>query len=187
MPLVTPGQEPERSRPQYSDAHIDALVAYVASLGGGPPVPRPDPAAGNVARGPADLHRVVQRLSPDRGARRRRHGWLLAVAPVGFDPADLRGRAPRSVGDAGVRPRAALGRAARLCREVRALDAPPGRSRRLGHLEHRSGARGHGRRGCLAPPRCSSWRGSSARGDRGEVDHLAARAAARPREAHATR
>ena len=51
MPLVTPGQEPERSRPQYSDAHIEALVAYVASLGGGPPVPRPDPAAGNVAEG----------------------------------------------------------------------------------------------------------------------------------------
>ena len=51
MPLVTPGQEPERSRPQYSDAHIEALVAYVASLGGGPPVPRPDSAAGNVAEG----------------------------------------------------------------------------------------------------------------------------------------
>ena len=51
MPLVTPGQEPERSRPQYSDAHIDALVAYVASLGGGPPVPSPDPAAGSVAQG----------------------------------------------------------------------------------------------------------------------------------------
>jgi ubiquinol-cytochrome c reductase cytochrome c subunit len=51
MPLVTPGQEPERSRPEYSDAHIDALVAYVASLGGGPPVPSPDPAAGNVAEG----------------------------------------------------------------------------------------------------------------------------------------
>ena len=51
MPLVTPGQEPERSRPQYSGAHIDALVAYVASLGGGPPVPSPDPDAGSVAQG----------------------------------------------------------------------------------------------------------------------------------------
>jgi quinol---cytochrome-c reductase cytochrome c subunit len=51
MPLATPGEEPARSRPQYSDAHIDALVAYVASLGGGPPVPSPDPAAGSVAQG----------------------------------------------------------------------------------------------------------------------------------------
>jgi ubiquinol-cytochrome c reductase cytochrome c subunit len=51
MPLVTPDQEPERSRPQYSDAHLDALVAYVASLGGGPPVPSPDPHAGSVAQG----------------------------------------------------------------------------------------------------------------------------------------
>jgi ubiquinol-cytochrome c reductase cytochrome c subunit len=51
MPLATPGQEPERTRPQYSSAHIDALVAYVASLGGGPAVPSPDPAAGNVAQG----------------------------------------------------------------------------------------------------------------------------------------
>jgi quinol---cytochrome-c reductase cytochrome c subunit len=51
MPLVTPGQEPERSRPQYSDEHIDALVAYVASLGAGPPVPSPDSTAGNVAEG----------------------------------------------------------------------------------------------------------------------------------------
>jgi ubiquinol-cytochrome c reductase cytochrome c subunit len=51
MPLAWPGQEPERARPQYSAAHIDALVAYVASLGGGPPVPTPDEAAGSVAQG----------------------------------------------------------------------------------------------------------------------------------------
>jgi ubiquinol-cytochrome c reductase cytochrome c subunit len=51
MPLARPDQEPERARPQYSDAYIDALVAYVASLGGGPPVPSPNPAAGSVAQG----------------------------------------------------------------------------------------------------------------------------------------
>jgi ubiquinol-cytochrome c reductase cytochrome c subunit len=51
MPLVRPGLEPERSRPQYSRAHIDALVAYVASLGGGPPVPSSDSAAGSVTQG----------------------------------------------------------------------------------------------------------------------------------------
>jgi ubiquinol-cytochrome c reductase cytochrome c subunit len=51
MPLARPGEEPERARPQYSRAHIEALVAYVASLGGGPRLPSPDPAAGSVAQG----------------------------------------------------------------------------------------------------------------------------------------
>jgi ubiquinol-cytochrome c reductase cytochrome c subunit len=51
MPLARPGEEPQRARPQYSRAHIEALVAYVASLDGGPPVPSPDPAAGSVAQG----------------------------------------------------------------------------------------------------------------------------------------
>lgn len=51
MPLTEPHAEPERARPQYSRRHIDALVAYVASLGGGPPVPTPDEAAGSIAQG----------------------------------------------------------------------------------------------------------------------------------------
>ena len=78
-------------------------------------------------------------------------------------------------------------RAARLRREVRALDAPPGRSRRLGHLEHRPGARGHG--DVAARRRLAARRGADHRqgATDGEVDRLAARAAARPREAHAAR
>ena len=51
MPLGDPHHQPERSRPQFSDPEIQALVRYVASLGAGPPIPQPDPAAGSVADG----------------------------------------------------------------------------------------------------------------------------------------
>jgi len=39
MPLSAPGQPVTRGRPAFSDADIQALVAYVASLGTGPPIP----------------------------------------------------------------------------------------------------------------------------------------------------
>ena len=39
MPLPAPGQQPVRRTPAYTPAEIDALVAYVGSLGG-PPAPR---------------------------------------------------------------------------------------------------------------------------------------------------
>jgi ubiquinol-cytochrome c reductase cytochrome c subunit len=51
MPLGSPYDQPRRSRVLFSDAQIRALVAYVASLGSGPPVPRPHPERGNVSRG----------------------------------------------------------------------------------------------------------------------------------------
>lgn len=51
MPLERPDAEPQRARPQYSRARIDALVRYVASLGGGPAVPRPDLPRGSVSEG----------------------------------------------------------------------------------------------------------------------------------------
>lgn len=52
MPLSSPSETPQRHRPRYPQATIRALVAYVSALGGGgPPVPRVDPAAGNVAAG----------------------------------------------------------------------------------------------------------------------------------------
>ena len=50
MPLQSPGDEPERSQQAYPDDQVEALVAYVGSLGG-PPVPAVDPAAGSVSRG----------------------------------------------------------------------------------------------------------------------------------------
>jgi ubiquinol-cytochrome c reductase cytochrome c subunit len=51
MPLDSPTDQPQRSRPRFSEPEIKALVAYVASLGAGPAIPRPDPASGSVAEG----------------------------------------------------------------------------------------------------------------------------------------
>jgi ubiquinol-cytochrome c reductase cytochrome c subunit len=50
MPLAVPGEPPLRNEPLYSEEEIEALVAYVGSLGG-PPVPAVDPAAGDVSEG----------------------------------------------------------------------------------------------------------------------------------------
>jgi quinol---cytochrome-c reductase cytochrome c subunit len=41
----------ERKESPFSDEEITALVAYVASLGDGPPIPEVDPGAGDLARG----------------------------------------------------------------------------------------------------------------------------------------
>jgi ubiquinol-cytochrome c reductase cytochrome c subunit len=51
MPLSNPRDEPTRSRPAYKRADIDALVAYVGSLGRGPAVPRVRPNQGRVNAG----------------------------------------------------------------------------------------------------------------------------------------
>lgn len=42
MPLGNPHEEPERSRVLFSETEIRSLVAYVASLGQGLPIPHPD-------------------------------------------------------------------------------------------------------------------------------------------------
>lgn len=39
MPLAAPGVQPHRKAPAFDEAQIAALVAYVASLGNGPPIP----------------------------------------------------------------------------------------------------------------------------------------------------
>jgi ubiquinol-cytochrome c reductase cytochrome c subunit len=51
MPLEHPDQQPERRRSPFDEREIRALEDYVASLGGGPPIPAPNPGAGNVAAG----------------------------------------------------------------------------------------------------------------------------------------
>jgi quinol---cytochrome-c reductase cytochrome c subunit len=51
MPLGDARDQPVRSRQRLSDAEVRALTDYVASLGGGPEPPTPDPAAGSVAQG----------------------------------------------------------------------------------------------------------------------------------------
>jgi ubiquinol-cytochrome c reductase cytochrome c subunit len=51
MPLRSPYDVPKRQRSILSNDQIEALVAYVASLGGGPPVPEPHPERGSLADG----------------------------------------------------------------------------------------------------------------------------------------
>jgi ubiquinol-cytochrome c reductase cytochrome c subunit len=51
MPLKRTGIQPRRSRLLLGPDEIDALVAYVASLGTGPSVPRPHPERGNISEG----------------------------------------------------------------------------------------------------------------------------------------
>jgi ubiquinol-cytochrome c reductase cytochrome c subunit len=51
MPLHRVGDQPRRTRVVLDDAQIRALVAYVASLGKGPPIPSPHPERGSLANG----------------------------------------------------------------------------------------------------------------------------------------
>jgi ubiquinol-cytochrome c reductase cytochrome c subunit len=51
MPLRSPHIQPRRSRLLLGPRQIDALIAYVASLGKGPAVPRPHPERGNLSAG----------------------------------------------------------------------------------------------------------------------------------------
>jgi ubiquinol-cytochrome c reductase cytochrome c subunit len=51
MPLGRPDEQPQRRRPLFGDREIRALVAYVASLGPGPAIPRPHPERGDLSSG----------------------------------------------------------------------------------------------------------------------------------------
>jgi ubiquinol-cytochrome c reductase cytochrome c subunit len=51
MPLKELGTEPRRSRVLFSEQEIRALVAYVASLGAGPAIPKPHPERGDISEG----------------------------------------------------------------------------------------------------------------------------------------
>ena len=51
MPLGDPTRQPDVNRRLWSARERRALVAYVASLSKGPPVPHPDPAAGHLSEG----------------------------------------------------------------------------------------------------------------------------------------
>jgi ubiquinol-cytochrome c reductase cytochrome c subunit len=51
MPVRKASEQPRRRSSPFSERQLDALVAYVASLGGGPPVPHPQPGRGSVSRG----------------------------------------------------------------------------------------------------------------------------------------
>jgi quinol---cytochrome-c reductase cytochrome c subunit len=51
MPLDDPHDQPRRSRVLFSQRELQALIAYVASLKPGPPVPTPHPERGDLAEG----------------------------------------------------------------------------------------------------------------------------------------
>jgi quinol---cytochrome-c reductase cytochrome c subunit len=51
MPLGDPHEQPWRHRVLFTKTELNALTEYVASLGQGPPIPHPNPAAGNVSEG----------------------------------------------------------------------------------------------------------------------------------------
>ena len=51
MPLADPNGQPVRKPPAFRPGQIDALVAYVASLGPGPPIPDVDVRAGDLSAG----------------------------------------------------------------------------------------------------------------------------------------
>jgi ubiquinol-cytochrome c reductase cytochrome c subunit len=57
MPLKRNGIQPRRSTVIFGERDLRDLIAYVASLGQGPPVPKPDPGSGNLAQG---LHQFTE-------------------------------------------------------------------------------------------------------------------------------
>ncbi len=68
MPLSSPHDQPGTDRVLFSGTEIRSLVEYVASLGRGPAIPHPDPAAGTLSDGLhlftthcAGCHQVVAR------------------------------------------------------------------------------------------------------------------------------
>jgi ubiquinol-cytochrome c reductase cytochrome c subunit len=80
MPLSSIHSEPESAQQGtqvlFSDKEIRSLVAYVASLGPGPAIPHPDPAAGNLSQGQqlfaancAGCHQIMARGGFATGAR----------------------------------------------------------------------------------------------------------------------
>jgi ubiquinol-cytochrome c reductase cytochrome c subunit len=51
MPLASIHDEPVSHRVLFSDKELRSLIAFVASLGAGPGIPNPDPAAGSLSQG----------------------------------------------------------------------------------------------------------------------------------------
>jgi ubiquinol-cytochrome c reductase cytochrome c subunit len=76
MPLSYPSEQPERAAPDFSNREIKALIDYVASLGHGPPIPRPMPSRGSLPAGQqlftehcAGCHQVAAEGGVVTGAR----------------------------------------------------------------------------------------------------------------------
>ena len=89
MPLDNPRDEPQRNPPRYSRLEMDALIAFITKIGGGPPAPAADPGRGDLAVGfhvfsdhCAGCHQAVGRgglvlgaVVPSASAATWRTGW----------------------------------------------------------------------------------------------------------------
>jgi ubiquinol-cytochrome c reductase cytochrome c subunit len=51
MPLQNPHDQPRHTQSPFNEQEVASLVAYVASLGKGPPIPKPEPKTGEISRG----------------------------------------------------------------------------------------------------------------------------------------
>ncbi len=51
MPLDNPSDQPQRNPPRYTRVQMNALIAFITKVGGGPPAPAADPAQGDLAVG----------------------------------------------------------------------------------------------------------------------------------------
>jgi ubiquinol-cytochrome c reductase cytochrome c subunit len=68
MPLDNPSDQPLRNTPRYTRAEMNALIAFITKVGGGPPAPAADPSQGDLAVGLhvftlhcAGCHQIVAR------------------------------------------------------------------------------------------------------------------------------
>ena len=153
MPLSSTHDQPGNDRVLFSDKEIRSLERYVASLGPGPAIPHPDPAAGSIEAGTqlftehcAGCHQEQARGGFVTGARvpplqtRERH-------------ADRRGGPDRALSDAALLAQRDLRCPAELDRQVRPEHQPPRQPRRLGDRQPRTRfPRAWSRGG--SPPRC---------------------------------
>ncbi len=92
MPLANPNGSPVRKPPAFGAADIDALVAYVASLGQGPPIPHVDIAAGDLSAGGALFRANCAACHSSAGV-----GGALSF---GFDAPSLSRATPTQIGEA---------------------------------------------------------------------------------------
>ena len=97
MPLSSPHDQPGPDRVLFSGKEITSLERYVASLGSGPAVPHPDPAAGSIAAGTQLFTRALRRVPSGTGARWLCHRRPGAAAADGERHADRRGGPDRAL------------------------------------------------------------------------------------------
>ena len=128
MPLDRPRAQAERKRVAYSPVQIRQLVAYVASLGPGPPIPRVTASAGDLAEGNRLYANNCAPCHSSAGAGGALGHAIYAPPPrPGHARPGGRGDPDRAGRHAGVRPRDARRRGGGRHRALRRV---PARTRR---------------------------------------------------------